>query len=166
MSIDRRFKVTLDLTKQLDSEPELKFSDDTPRLSSFVRDRVMHSLRDGATDVESSIQSSLEGAIADVLPSLRGGAVEFLNHRGGSKNRIMYVKKFGFARPQLTYGLTMTPIWVSNVEWMAVDLGDTIPLLGNDRLFDVYGKSSAGKICGRSSIWPPRWWNTSRINRL
>ena len=47
--------------------------------------------------------------------------------------------------PQLPVCFNVTPNWVNNVEWAAVDFGATVPHLTNDPIFAAYGKSLAEK---------------------
>ena len=149
-SNDPKFTQTMALIEVMNMEPSLQFlTKAPPRFSSFVRARVLQSIRGHSLNVVGNIQAPLECACTLGLPSLREEAMKCLGNpdRVGAKlNHGNLCNGVSFGRPMMLNFWTVTPMCINDLECTLYDFGDTIPLLHNDEIFDRYGKSLIGKI--------------------
>ena len=144
-SKDPKLTETIQIRAAMEGDPKLKFLEDTtPHLSSFVKARVLQSLRDKKNSVEQSIQAALECACTLGLPSLREEALKVLDKPdrvGATSKNFNPCGMVSFGSPRLVDKLTVTPMCIDLLEFLLYDFGDTIPLLPKDPVFDLYGKS-------------------------
>ena len=66
----------------MNTEPKLEFPKNIPpHLSSYVKARVMHSLREGDEDVDRAVKTALRSAITVGISSIRDEAIALLDTR-------------------------------------------------------------------------------------
>ena len=147
---DPKFPQTAELNKRANNEHKLEFlKNASARLSSYIRDRVIHPLREGNKDVEQMIHSALESASTSGFPALRGEASILLNSRnrvGTNKVTKNTGTNFLFGCPRLLSGATVNPMWIGEGEWLVADFGDNIPLIKNDPISSIRVRSYPGRI--------------------
>ena len=91
------------------------------------------------------ISAAQECAPALGLSSLSEEESLLLNNRdmAGPRGEIKFpFSQVAFRCPRLNEGMTVTPIWIGESEWLVSDCGDTIPLLKKR----PYIRSAPGKL--------------------
>ena len=142
---DPKLAETIQLVEQMDKEPHLDFlRQASPHLSSFVRARVLQSLRGKSANVGDSTRAALESACTLGLPSLREEAFVLLEKPDRVGANVLNVNQYNhvtFGCPKLMSALTATPLCINEFQGAVYDFGDNIPQLPNDEIFDLYGKT-------------------------
>lgn len=147
---DPKFLQTVELNKRGGNEPKLGFlKNQSAHLSSYVRARDLHSLREGNGGADQMINAALESASTFRLPALREEAVALRNNRSrAGPNKV--TKTMGtqvlLGCPHLVCGVAVSPTWIGEEEWLVADFGDTIPLIENDPVSDHYVKEWPKRI--------------------
>ena len=128
--------------KRLESMEELRFLRDcSPYLSSFVTARVLQDLRNGDTDTCRSIETALQAAADEGLPSLQLDAQQVLETQrrtGRLAERPETHNEVTFGCPSDCGDYVQTPVKVAHTSWTLLDFGDSIPTLQGDPITDVY----------------------------
>lgn len=103
---------------------------------------------EGDTDVEKEIKAALESASTAGMSPLMGEANKLLSTRdrvGPNTTDGNPLRQVLFGFPRLATGVTVTPMWISEAEWVVYDFVGKIHQLKNDPIFNHYGKTLAGK---------------------